>query len=101
MKTFSQTVRDIVPTIPAGRACTYGRVASLACSPLAARSVANAMGIPESTRGWHRVVTSRGEVSSEMPANHREKQRALLEAEGFEFDGFRIVGFAACRWHGP
>lgn len=59
------------------------------------------MGSPESTSGWHRVVTSRGEVSSKLPANHRVKQRALLEDEGIEFDGLRIVGFAARRWDGP
>ena len=98
--TFSEAVRNIVPKIPRGRVSTYGRIASLVGSPRAAQSVANAMGSPGCTQGWHRVVTSRGEVSPRLPEQYRKRQRELLAAERVKFDGWRIVGFAACLWDG-
>ena len=98
--TFSEAVRNIVPKIPRGRVSTYGRIASLVGSPRAARSVANAMGSPGCTQGWHRVVISRGEVSPRLPEQYRKRQRELLAAERVKFDGWRIVGFAACLWDG-
>ena len=65
--TFSEAVRNIVPKIPAGRVATYGRIVSLVGIPGAAQSVANAMGSPGCTNGWHCVVTSRGQVSPVCP----------------------------------
>ena len=98
---FSKAVRNIVPMVPSGSVATYAQIASLASSCKAARSVANAMGTPGCTCGWHRVVTSSGKLSSSMPDKYRAKQRALLEADGIEFDGWRIVGFRARQWDPP
>ena len=98
--TFSEAVRCIVPKIPCGKVSTYGRVAAIAGSPRAAQSVANAMGSPGCTEGWHRVVTSRGEVSSRMPERYRKRQREPLEAEEVRFDGRRGVGIEKRLWDG-
>ena len=35
-----------------------------------------------------------------LSEQYRRRQRELLEAEEVKFDGWRIVGFAACRWDG-
>ena len=99
-RTSSEAVRNIVPKMPCGRVSTYGRVAAIAGSPRAAQSVANAMGSPGCTNGWHRVVTSCGEVSPKLPERYWRRQRELLEAEEVKFDGRRVVGIERRLWDG-
>lgn len=82
-------IHDIVRTIPLGRVTTYGVVARRVgrCTPRmvgwALAGVPSASGIP-----WHRVINARGTIS--LTGEPAERQRALLEAEGIEFEGGRI-----------
>ena len=92
---FSEAIRKIVPKIPCGKVINYGAVARLVGSPNAARSVANAMGTPGTTVGWHRVVCASGRISARLPNAYGSKQRELLECEGIVFDDWRVVGFDA------
>lgn len=74
--------------IPRGAVATYGRVAEAAGMPRAARQVGwalHALG-PEDDVPWHRVVNARGEISARGEREIEALQRALLEAEGVEFD---------------
>ena len=51
------------------------------------------MGSPGETPGWHRVVNSRGELTSPEPAC----QRKLLKQDGVQFQN-NAVDMAACLW---
>ena len=93
-----ESFRSIVPRIACGKVSTYGRIAELACHPtLAGRSVGNILN-QESIDGWHRVLRSRGDISPKLPDAVRARQKALLEAEGVKFKGWRIVGLAKHLW---
>jgi methylated-DNA-protein-cysteine methyltransferase-like protein len=79
----------VVRRIPSGRVASYGQVARWAGLPGRARQVGYALhaidddddGIP-----WQRVVNARGEVSSRSEPGMENLQRAMLEAEGVNFD---------------
>ena len=77
-----------VRRIPRGRVATYGDVATLAGLDGHARQVGYALhALPEGSRvPWHRVINARGEISPRSAGDSHELQRALLEAEGVEFD---------------
>ncbi|NJL73437.1 MAG: MGMT family protein [Candidatus Competibacteraceae bacterium] len=98
---FSETLRDLISSIPAGRVVSYGQLAAMAGNHRAARrvsrylhSASNAYRLP-----WFRVINSRGTISLEPGAGY-EEQRARLEAEGVEFDGNGRVDFARFGWRG-
>ena len=56
---------------------SYEDVARLACSPGAATSAGNALGVPNEVEGWHRVVNAKGRLTSPSV----ECQRRLLQDE--------------------
>jgi len=70
---------------------TYGQIAAMAGNPRASRAVGYALravrdgvDIP-----WHRVINSKGEISSRRTLqgdDDRKLQRVLLESEGVVFD---------------
>ena len=62
---------------------SYGLVAAVAGSPLAARQVVRVLhSLSRKERlPWHRVINSRGSISLPRGGGF-EKQRALLRAEG-------------------
>ncbi|MBI9104596.1 MAG: MGMT family protein [Spirochaetales bacterium] len=83
---FAKRVAKIIASIPAGRVATYGQIAVLAGNPRGARQVSRFL---HSMSGkydlpWQRVVNSRGTIS--LPDSAGDHQRALLAAEGVEFD---------------
>ena len=86
MKTYApftaRAVR-IIRAIPRGKVATYGMVAAVAGSPLAARQVVRVLhSLSRKERlPWHRVINSRGSISLPRGGGF-EKQRALLRAEG-------------------
>ena len=86
-ESFYQRVYKIVAKIPAGRVATYGQVAMLAGSPLAARQVGYAMGRAPEGSGLpcHRVVNRLGELAPEHAFGGKAFQRMALEAEGVTF----------------
>ena len=92
MPDFTQLVRETVPRIPPGRVLTYSCLAALAGNPNAPGNVS--LGEPGTLHGWHRVVTKHGTLQGD----YAPEQRRLLESEGVDFDGDRIVGFDRHFW---
>ncbi len=82
-----------VRSIPTGQVATYGQVATAAGLPGQARLVGYALHrLPDDHDApWHRVVNARGGISLDTLFGPWVTQRALLEAEGVEFnDGGHI-----------
>jgi len=101
--TFYDAVYRMVRRIPRGRVTTYGHVAALCGKPRAARTVGWALhALPdESGVPWHRVINSRGGISISKVGLPPELQRALLRAEGVEFDAQGLVDLQRWGWIGP
>lgn len=81
----------VVKRIPKGRVATYGQVAHVAGLGQRARQVGYALhALPDGTQlPWHRVINAQGKISLRRSGG-ADEQRALLEAEGVEFEGERI-----------
>ena len=92
---FALAVRDVVCSIPCGRVCSYGDVASLAGEPGRARLVGRILGAigMESDVPCHRVVNASG-----RPAPHWLNQSALLRGEGVAFRKNGCVDMSQSRW---
>ena len=88
-----------VRQVPAGFVSTYGRIADLVGAPTP-RVVGFAMAaLPEdSDVPWHRIINSRGEISSRSGGDGDRRQRRLLEAEGVRFDRRGRVDLAEFGW---
>ena len=83
MPNFFETAYAVARTIPSGRVMSYGQIAALAGNPRMARQVGWAMHDCPPDVPWHRVVRRDGSIAT----GDGDVQRALLEAEGVEFDG--------------
>lgn len=90
----------VVRRIPRGRVATYGQIARIAGLANRARQVGYALHALEEDSGvpWQRVVNHRGEVSARSFAGMERVQRALLEAEGIEFDERGRIDLAHVQW---
>jgi methylated-DNA-protein-cysteine methyltransferase-like protein len=95
-------IYDLVDRIPRGRVASYGQLAALVgrCTP---RMVGYAMAAlpPYRKSPWHRVINSRGEVSTRRCGDGHLDQRALLEAEGITLDARGRVDLEKHGWRGP
>jgi len=102
MSDFSQAVYAMVRRVPPGRVVSYGDVAALLGRPRAARGVGWALSAlgEEHDVPWWRVIGGRGEITLRSPDVSPALQRALLEAEGVEFDAAGRVDWAKVRWDG-
>jgi methylated-DNA-protein-cysteine methyltransferase-like protein len=104
---FKERVYAVVNAIPAGRVMGYGHVASVLTQPGMARQVGWALAaLPSETDvPWHRVLRSSGHIAAQGAPDRAILQRALLEAEGVEFQGDRIdmkrFGFGPEQFLGP
>ena len=84
MSTFTEQVKNVVKSIPAGSVMTYKQVAEKAGNGKAARAVANLMAknydleIP-----CHRVIRSDGTLGG-YNRGGIEKKRAILQNEGVD-----------------
>ena len=82
MKSFADTVRDIVRTIPRGKSLTYKQVAAKAGNPKAARAVGAIMRTNyDESIPCHRVIRSDGSLGSYNRGGTMRKQE-LLKREG-------------------
>ncbi len=97
---FSEQVYAIVRSVPAGRAITYGAVARALGAPTRAREVGWALAsLPdEHDVPAHRVVNAEGALSGGWAFGAPEVQRALLEAEGVQFDSRGRVDLERFLW---
>jgi methylated-DNA-protein-cysteine methyltransferase related protein len=88
-KVFERIYR-LVLRIPRGRVMTYGQIARILEERYSPRLVGWAMhATPRDERNipWHRVINSRGGVSTgRVILAEPERQRLMLEAEGVVFD---------------
>jgi len=87
-----QRIWSIVALIPPGKVASYGQIAALAGMPRHARLVGRTL--RELPRGsklpWHRVVNAALKISTRA-GGASSNARTLLEAEGVEFIGDRVV----------
>ena len=85
-----EKIYRLVLRIPRGRVMTYGQIAMLLEERYSPRLVGWAMhATPHDERNipWHRVINSRGGISTgRVIPQEPELQRLLLEAEGVKFD---------------
>ena len=97
---FSERVKSLIASIPAGRVATYGQIAACAGNHRAARQVAWLL--HSSSRKdklpWHRVINSRGGISLPVGGGF-EEQRMLLEAEGIEVDPKGRINLKKYLWN--
>jgi methylated-DNA-protein-cysteine methyltransferase-like protein len=101
---FFEQVYALVRQIPRGKVASYGQIAALLGHPQAARTVGWAL---NALRGrevddvpWQRVINSQGRISIARTDLGADLQRALLEAEGVEFDGRGDVDLRRFGWKG-
>ena len=111
---YNARVWEIVRQIPAGSMATYGQIARLVAGSLplpegmtiqdfasfGARWVGGAMAACPEGVPWQRVINSQGKISLRRGGGHLA-QRALLEAEGVEFDDRERVDLTRYGWAGP
>jgi methylated-DNA-protein-cysteine methyltransferase related protein len=95
-------IYDLVDRIPRGRVASYGQLAALVgrCTPRMAGYAMAALP-PYRNSPWHRVINSRGEVSTRRCGDGHLDQRALLEAEGVVFDARGRIDLEKHGWRGP
>lgn len=112
-----EQVYKIVRNIPKGRVSTYGQISKLMNGRLSAAAVGwamNALGSDQGKAGynsqtvpWHRVINSKGAMSTKHEsgidgADGRELslQQVLLEREGVTFDDKNQVDLTRYLWIG-
>ncbi|MEW6212986.1 MAG: MGMT family protein [Acidobacteriota bacterium] len=100
-RVFEQIYRQVL-RIPRGRVMTYGQIARLLGDRYSARLVGWAMhATPQDERNipWHRVVNSRGGISTGRVILHQpDLQRLMLEAEGVVFDEGGCCDLSVYQW---
>jgi methylated-DNA-protein-cysteine methyltransferase-like protein len=98
-KNFNETVFDIVKQIPKGYVLCYGDIANLAGVPAASRAVGYACAALNAPEGlpFHRVVYKDGALSRAFMTNGKNRQYAMLKAEGVTFGKERKVNMAKHR----
>jgi methylated-DNA-protein-cysteine methyltransferase-like protein len=100
-KVFEKIYR-LVLRIPRGRVMTYGQIARLLEERYSPRLVGWAMhATPRDERNipWHRVINSRGGISTgRVILAEPERQRLMLEAEGVVFDARGHCDLSTYQW---
>ncbi len=86
---LQQRILQTIACIPAGKLCTYGKIAEIAGLPRYARLVGSTLkNLPSGSRiPWHRVVNSQGRISFPEGSDAQRKQVQRLEAEGVILTG--------------
>ena len=100
-KVFEKIYR-LVLRIPRGRVMTYGQIARLLEERYSPRLVGWAMhATPHDERNipWHRVINSRGTISTgRVIIAEPDRQRLMLEAEGIVFDSRGHCDLELYQW---
>lgn len=99
---FYERVYGEVAKIPFGRVSTYGKIAELAGYPAAAREVGVALSrvtkVQAEALPCHRVVNKNGTLAPSYAFGGKEKQRAMLQAEGITFLSDGCINMARHVW---
>jgi len=97
-----EKIYRLVLRIPRGRVMTYGQIARLLEERYSPRLVGWAMhATPRDERNipWHRVINSRGGISTgRVILAEPERQRLMLEAEGVVFDARGHCDMSVYQW---
>ncbi len=101
MPTNRERVWQVIHSIPAGKVCTYGRVAEMAGLPRQARAVGRYLSeLPEGSKiPWYRVVNSQGKLSFEVGSARFLTQKLKLQKEDINFSNNKI-SLKAYLWQG-
>ena len=94
---FKQRVYEIVKQIPKGRVMTYGQIAALCGSPLAAKIVGGVAHWGDPSLPWQRVVMKDGSLATGVPGGTAGHANAL-KADGVITDHHHIVDFNQVLW---
>jgi len=101
---FFERVWLVVSQIPRGKVANYGQIAALLGHPQAARTVGWALNALNGQQAdevpWQRVINSAGRISISRADLSADIQRAMLEAEGVEFDARGYVDWKRFGWAG-
>ncbi len=97
---FFDKVWAVVTHVPHGTVVTYGQIAAMLGNPRAARTVGWALhSTPDSLDiPWHRVINSKGRISTDCGEHSPDLQRRLLEHEGVEFDARDAIDLERYQW---
>ncbi len=96
---FFSRVYSLVRTIPFRHVVTYGQIAQALGMPRGARTVGWALRACDDEIPWHRVVNAAGRISW-RPTGAPRRHRALLEAEGVQFDSSGQIDLDRFGWRG-
>jgi methylated-DNA-protein-cysteine methyltransferase-like protein len=94
---FRERVEEIVRQIPRGRVMTYGQIAALAGSPIAARIVGGIAHFGDPDLPWQRVVNKKGGLASGYPGG-RAGHAEVLAAEGITVSGDYYINVQELLW---
>lgn len=89
-------VHALVAKIPHGKVATYGQLSELIDGRLSPAGIGWALRASDGELPWHRVINSRGTLSTEGETPGR--QRVLLEAEGVRFDATGTIDLSVYQW---
>jgi methylated-DNA-protein-cysteine methyltransferase-like protein len=94
-------IHEIVARIPPGRVATYGQISRMLDGSLSAQFVGWAMHAAPEGVPWHRVINSKGGVSTRQVLGYApDLQKHLLEAEGVVFDDADRCDLSVYQWDG-
>jgi methylated-DNA-protein-cysteine methyltransferase-like protein len=94
---FRDRVEALVAQIPEGKVMTYGQLAALAGSPLAARIVGGIAHFGDPNLPWQRVVNKQGGLASGYPGG-RAGHKQHLQAEGVRVSNDYKVDVDGLLW---
>mgnify|MGYP002064371890 CR=1 FL=1 len=101
MQDFTRSVIEIIKRIPEGKACTYGRIGSMAGQTNGARQVSRILHTMSRRYDlpWHRVINADGFISLPKHGGYDE-QKTRLQQEGVAFDEKDRVDLEKYLWRG-
>lgn len=99
---FSEKVYRVVRQVPKGKVATYGQIAVLAGSPLAARAVGSVLHHNPDPKKipCHRVVNAKGRLAPNYGFGKSAEQKRKLLAEGVNFKNEERVVLKNHLWGG-
>lgn len=99
VKTFYESVIEIIKNIPPGGVATYGEIADYAGNRRAARQVSYILNSSWEKHNlpWHRVVNAKGSISLRKSHGY-ELQKKLLKKEGIKFDKDDKIDLKKFQW---
>ena len=100
-ESFFEKVYEVVRLIPYGRVTSYGAIANFLAIRGSARMVGWAMNkahTPLQNVPAHRVVNRNGQLTGKHYFGGEEVMQQLLESEGIEVAGDRIIHFDRVFW---